>query len=121
LLGSWASPSSCSARRSPGGGGRRHEFGDTDGGGDAGHARYSNLGYLVLGQVIEAASASPYTDYVRTRILGPLGMISTDFTYRGELTAKAARGYHPRYGATTPLLRRIVRSGIFELTVQRLG
>ena len=77
-------------------------------------ARYSNLGYLVLGQVIEAASGSPYADYVRANILAPLGMTSTDFVYRGEMTARAAVGYHPRYGLSTPVLRRMVPAGIFD-------
>jgi CubicO group peptidase (beta-lactamase class C family) len=60
-------------------------------------ARYSNLGYLLLGQVIEAASGSAYTDYVQTNVLAPLGMTSTDFTYRPDMSARAATGYHPRY------------------------
>ena len=77
-------------------------------------ARYSNLGYLVLGQVIEAASSSRYDDYVRANILVPLGMTSTDFAYSDELAARAAIGYHPRYGPSTPLLRRMVPAGIFD-------
>jgi CubicO group peptidase (beta-lactamase class C family) len=77
-------------------------------------ARYSNLGYLVLGQVIEAASGSRYTDYVRANVLAPLRMTSTDFAYRGKMTARAATGYHPRSGASTPLLRRMVPAGIFD-------
>ena len=40
-------------------------------------ASYSNLGYLVLGEVIERASGRPYVDYVRANILDPLGMSST--------------------------------------------
>jgi CubicO group peptidase (beta-lactamase class C family) len=83
-------------------------------------ARYSNLGYLVLGQVIEAAGGSPYTDYVRTNILDPLGMTSTDFAYRVDMTAHAATGYHPRYSPSTPLLRRMVPAGIFDHRTGRL-
>ena len=31
------------------------------------HARYSNLGYLVLGQAVLAASGMSYVEYVRSR------------------------------------------------------
>lgn len=83
--------------------------------GDPGaRARYSNLGYLVLGQVIEAASGRAYTEYVRTSILAPLGMRSTDFVYMGEMAERAATGYHPRRGLSTPVLRRMVPAGIFD-------
>jgi CubicO group peptidase (beta-lactamase class C family) len=83
-------------------------------------ASYSNLGYLVLGEVIEAASGVSYADYVRSNILAPLGMSSSDFVYRAEMNARAATGYHPRYSAATPLLRWMVPSGIFDHRVGRL-
>jgi CubicO group peptidase (beta-lactamase class C family) len=34
---------------------------------------YSNFGYIVLGRVIERASGMPYKDYVRARVLEPVG------------------------------------------------
>lgn len=77
-------------------------------------ARYSNLGYLVLGQVIEAASGTPYTDYVRANILAPLRMNGTDFAYEGEMRARAATGYHPANRPSTLLLRQLVPGGIFD-------
>lgn len=83
-------------------------------------ARYSNLGYLVLGEVIEAASGVPYTDYVRSNILRPLGMSCTDFIYRDDMAERAATGYHPRFNPMTPLLRRMVPPGIFDHHVGRL-
>jgi CubicO group peptidase (beta-lactamase class C family) len=83
-------------------------------------ASYSNLGYLVLGEVVEAASGRSYTDYVRSNILSPLGMTSTDFTYRDDMAPRAATGYHPRFNVTTPLLRRMVPAGIFDHRVGRL-
>jgi CubicO group peptidase (beta-lactamase class C family) len=42
-------------------------------------ASYTNVGYLVLGQVIAQVTGQPYTDYVRTNLLQPLGMARTDF------------------------------------------
>ena len=34
---------------------------------------YSNLGYIILGRVIERLSGMPYKEYVRTRVLEPVG------------------------------------------------
>jgi len=83
-------------------------------------ASYSNLGYLVLGEVIQAASGAPYVEYVRAQILEPLGMTSTDFVYRPDMTPRAATGYHPRFSISTPLLRLITPPGIFDHRVGRL-
>jgi CubicO group peptidase (beta-lactamase class C family) len=41
---------------------------------------YSNLGYAVLGRVITAASGTEYSEFVRARLLEPLGMTRTGFT-----------------------------------------
>jgi CubicO group peptidase (beta-lactamase class C family) len=38
------------------------------------HYRYLNVGYLVLGRVIEERSGMPYADYVRQRVLAPCGI-----------------------------------------------
>lgn len=35
---------------------------------------YANVGYLVLGRVIEAAAGKGYEDYVKAEVLGPLGV-----------------------------------------------
>ena len=35
---------------------------------------YSNLGYAILGRVVTAASGVPYDEFIRTRLLAPLGM-----------------------------------------------
>ncbi len=39
--------------------------------------QYSNLGFTMLGAVVEAASGRPYADYVQTNILGPVGLTNT--------------------------------------------
>jgi CubicO group peptidase (beta-lactamase class C family) len=39
--------------------------------------KYSNLGYAVLGLVVEAASGESYADYVAGHITRPLGMVDT--------------------------------------------
>jgi CubicO group peptidase (beta-lactamase class C family) len=67
-------------------------------------ARYSNLGYMVLGAVIEAVSGQLYADYVRERILRPLGMTQTDFLYIPALQPHEAAGSQPVVHRYTPLL-----------------
>jgi CubicO group peptidase (beta-lactamase class C family) len=83
-------------------------------------ASYSNLGYLVLGDVIQAASGTLYCDYVREQILEPLDMVSTGFVYREDMAPRAATGYHPRFNISTPLLRLMTPPGIFDHRVGRL-
>jgi CubicO group peptidase (beta-lactamase class C family) len=52
---------------------------------------YSNLGYAILGMIVTAASGLPYADFVRTRLLAPLGMSRTGFE-AAEFTG-LAQGY----------------------------
>ncbi len=82
-------------------------------------ARYSNLGYVVLGEVIAAASGVPYIDFVRRNLLEPLGMTQTDFVYRPELEAAAATGYQQRFSPLTPLYRLMLPKGIVGPNVGR--
>ncbi len=41
--------------------------------------RYNNVGFILLGLVIEQVSGLPYRDVVRERIFAPAGMIGADF------------------------------------------
>ena len=66
--------------------------------------QYSNLGYIVLGEVIAAAAQQRYEHYVREHILMPLGMTRTDFSYRDRHERRcrhglpvAAESYHPSF------------------------
>jgi CubicO group peptidase (beta-lactamase class C family) len=43
------------------------------------HFKYSNLGYVVLGTLIEAVSQEPYASFVKRRLFSPLGMVSSGF------------------------------------------
>ncbi len=54
---------------------------------------YSNLGYLVLGQMIERLSGESYTDYVRQHILEVLDMRRTGFSYVHLQDQDVATGY----------------------------
>jgi CubicO group peptidase (beta-lactamase class C family) len=67
-------------------------------------ASYSNIGYVVLGAVVAKASDMPYKDYVKERILKPLGMNMTDFVYTPEMLRSAATGYQKRISMMSMLL-----------------
>ena len=75
-------------------------------------ASYSNLGYVVLGEVLTAAAGQRYEDYVRDQILRPLGMSRTDYGYTAALTTDLATGHHPRLHPLTPVLRLMVPAGV---------
>ncbi len=63
--------------------------------------QYSNLGYVVLGRVIERASGQSFYDYLEEHVFRPAGMRSTGFPARDRLPAGAAVGYHPAGDAWT--------------------
>ena len=54
---------------------------------------YSNLGYALLGRVISATAQADYPDFVRARLLSPLGMTRTGFEAGEFDSAGLARGY----------------------------
>lgn len=57
---------------------------------------YGNPNYVMLGQIVAAASGQPYIEYVKAHILEPLGMENTDFTYSNQaMVAKAAAPAFP--------------------------
>ncbi len=58
---------------------------------------YSNLGYAILGEVVEEVSGMSYEDYVRTQIMLPLGI--TSFWLAGN-TREEARPGEVRYYET---------------------
>jgi CubicO group peptidase (beta-lactamase class C family) len=55
--------------------------------------KYSNIGYGVLGLVIEAASGRPFADYVGEHILGRLGLRDTGPELDTVRAAEYATGY----------------------------
>ena len=66
---------------------------------------YSNTGYLLLGRVIEKVSKEPMSQFLRRRILEPLGMKHSVFD-PGEEVAGMAHGYTSfALGPSEPALR----------------
>ena len=41
------------------------------------YVQYSNLGFALVGETVEAVSGEPYAQYVSTRVLDPLGLTDT--------------------------------------------
>lgn len=54
---------------------------------------YSNLGFLLLGQLVARVSGEPFEEYVRRHLLDPLGCESSGF----QSPASAATGYQRRW------------------------
>lgn len=67
---------------------------------------YSNIGYAMLGASLARAAGRPFTEYVRERIFGPLGMKNTDFEPTAAIRPALAKGYEiggdGRLDAETP-------------------
>ncbi len=55
--------------------------------------QYSNLGYAVLGAMIERVTGQRYSDYMNERIFAPLEMSSSGFFLSGAVHAKLSKGY----------------------------
>jgi CubicO group peptidase (beta-lactamase class C family) len=54
---------------------------------------YSNFGFAILGQVVQAVSRKPYPEYIRNEILLPLGMKSSTFEAAEVPRERIAPGY----------------------------
>ena len=57
--------------------------------------RYCNVGFVLLGLLIEHASGLPYRDYVRQHIFAPAGMAQTDFFSMDRVHPRVAEGSDP--------------------------
>ena len=67
---------------------------------------YSNLGYIVLGYIIERISGMPYELYLKKMFFEPLHMKNTGFEYFDNYTSPMSKGYsiiNGKYEKATPL------------------
>ncbi len=58
---------------------------------------YSNIGYWLLGRVVERASREPFTSYVTAHVLRPLGIDPRDMGYMIIDPGRHATGYLEKY------------------------
>ena len=56
---------------------------------------YSNVGYRVIGAVLETVEGRPYPAIVRDRIMAPVGMIESEPAIRSGIRDRLAQGYGP--------------------------
>lgn len=61
---------------------------------------YSNIGYWLLGKVIERATGGPYVDYMATNVLTPLGLTGSELGFSIADPDRHAAGYLARYSFT---------------------
>lgn len=60
---------------------------------------YSNFGYATLGRIVGNVSGRPYQDYIRDRIMRPLGMTATGYDIAKSPAGSRAIGYRWQDGA----------------------
>jgi CubicO group peptidase (beta-lactamase class C family) len=75
-----------------------------------GPARYSNVGYLVLAEVIAQTSGQPFEDYVQQQVLDPAGMSATGYLRPDD--ENSATGYVRVPRVLTPVLRAALPRGL---------
>jgi CubicO group peptidase (beta-lactamase class C family) len=55
--------------------------------------KYSNIGIILLGEVISRRAGRPYIEYMEAEVLKPLGMTSSVYILSDELRPRMATGY----------------------------
>ena len=55
---------------------------------------YSNTGYILLGLIVEEATAQPFADRLHQQILDPLGLTDTFFAATEPVPGETVQGYH---------------------------
>jgi D-alanyl-D-alanine carboxypeptidase len=65
---------------------------------------YSNLGYVLLGQLVEQVSGERYENYIMLNILEPLGLRPADLGFTLVNPQYNAKGYIKRYSFTNSIL-----------------
>lgn len=79
-------------------------------------AAYSNIGYLLAGEVIAAVTGLSVQEWVRDAVLKPIGMNTTGYVYRAH--GPRSTGYVRAHAALVPVLRWVFPDGIVGQRVQ---
>ncbi len=73
---------------------------------------YSNLGYALLGCLVERVSGEPFVPYMEQHVLTPLGMRNSSFVEREDLQSELAAGYSGGREQKPYLIRDIPAGGL---------
>jgi CubicO group peptidase (beta-lactamase class C family) len=73
---------------------------------------YSNLGFDVLGHVVEHVAGQPFESHVQKKLLMPLGMTTASFTAAPPAHALMAKPYNKGQVAPEPPLRDVPAGGL---------
>lgn len=63
---------------------------------------YTNMGYALLGYIVEAVSKEPFDKYCKVNIFLPLGMTKTEWRLSNTPINELAIPYSPTYTSSTP-------------------
>ncbi|MBN2611079.1 MAG: beta-lactamase family protein [Bacteroidales bacterium] len=74
---------------------------------------YSNLGYVILGQLIEKISGQKYEDYIVMNVLTPLNISQDNLGFEILNTKEYARGYHKKSGISNLVLGLFINKSKF--------
>ena len=74
--------------------------------------KYSNLGYVLLGQLIERVSGTTFENYVTENIIKPSGIASTELSFQIEPTSHAI-GYHKWWSLTNAIFGLLINKEKF--------
>jgi CubicO group peptidase (beta-lactamase class C family) len=73
---------------------------------------YSNVGYTVLGHMVEKVSGLPYAQYMQSRVLVPLGMTRSAFQQNSATAEDIANGYRDGKAMTLLPMRDLPAAGL---------
>ncbi len=74
---------------------------------------YSNLGYVLLGQLIEKIAGISYEQYITENLLQPLGLSSHELGFSITDSGSLAKGYHQRFSFSNALLSFLIDKPAF--------
>lgn len=79
---------------------------------------YSNLGYVLLGQLIEKVSGLSYEEYIRKNILTPLNLTPNELDFTIINSNQHAKGYHKKYSFSNIILGLLINKSKYIDTTE---
>lgn len=73
---------------------------------------YSNLGYVLLGQMIERISGLSYENYIRENVFKPLGISKNELDFEMAI-CQHAKGYHKYFSISNAVLGMLIDKSKF--------